>query len=75
MEYPNARKIPHVRVVKPVGTQGLLMGSRNSKFFITMPGEEEREIPTMRSAELMTGYARVDEVKLTMLATLEIVYE
>lgn len=69
------REIPHVRVVKPDGTQGLLVSPRETKFFLTLPGEEERPIPAMQAAELFTAFNEVERVKITMLATLEIVYE
>lgn len=67
--------IPHIRVVKPEGWRGILVHPRGTRFFITLPGDEERELTAMRGAELSTNIDGPDEVTLRMLATMEVVYE
>lgn len=70
----SANQIPHIRVVKPAWTKGLLSHPHGTRFYLTLPGEPERELPTMREATLHTAFNAVEEVELRMLATLEVVY-
>lgn len=66
--------VPHIRVVKAAATRGVLASGRNTRFYLTLPGEEEKEITAMRSATLTTSYDGPDEVQITMLATIQIEY-
>lgn len=66
--------VPHIRVVKPMKNLGKLTTGRLTKFYITLPGHEEIEVPMMRSARLDTRYDDVDLVTIEMIASIEILY-
>jgi len=73
---PNDPNAVHVRIVYPANEpKGVRKVSRRAKFYITLPGQPEVHVPSLREAKLSMGLDDADQIQLTMLGTMEIVYE
>lgn len=70
------RLVPIVRVVKPAASRGVLSAGRNTKFFLTLPGQEEVEVSNwLTGASLATDVHDLDTVELRGYCSLQIEYE
>jgi hypothetical protein len=52
----------------------MLTSPRLTKFFLTLPGHDEIEVPMMRSADLRTSLDDVDIVTIELIASIEVQY-
>ena len=69
------RKLPIVRVVKPFASRGVLSAGYKTRFFLTLPGQEEIEVSNwMTGAKMETDIHSVDSVQISGYCSLQIEY-
>ena len=67
--------VPHVRVVMPSRSIGVLAAARGARFYITLPGQSEVEARWLTGADLHLSIDDVRRVDLHTIASLQVEYE
>lgn len=65
---------PHFRVVYPADARGRKHAALQGKVYVTWPGEDERELSSVRMIQTIESHDGAFEIQVTFIGSCEIQY-